>query len=71
MMVFQWVSAHISGFNIGAHIEYAHNILHMMTWSYHILRAIPAINEINALREHSLLTELLVAIYSVLVEMHE
>ncbi len=29
IMVFQWVSAHISGFNIGAPIEYAHSILHV------------------------------------------
>ncbi len=51
-MDFQWVSAHISGFNIGAPTEYAHSILHVsdhlppyvMTW------AIPAIHEINALR---------------------
>ena len=35
---FPWVSAHISGFNIGAPIGYK-------------LRAIPAIHEINALRE--------------------
>ena len=41
-MVFQWESAHISGFNIGAPIEYAHNL---------ILRAIPTIHEINFLRE--------------------
>ena len=34
-MVFQWESAHISCFNVGAPIEYA----------------IPAIHETNALRE--------------------
>ncbi len=45
---FPWVSAHISGFNIGAPNEYACNILQ---WSYRILRAITAIQEINALRE--------------------
>ncbi len=45
---FLWVSAHISSFNIGAPIEYAHSILHV---SYLILRAIPAIHEIDVLRE--------------------
>ena len=29
IMVFQWVSANISGFNIGAPIEYAYSILHV------------------------------------------
>ncbi len=29
IMVFRWVSAHISGFNIGAPIQYAHSILHV------------------------------------------
>ena len=33
---------------IGAPIEYPHSILHV---SYHLLRAIPVIHEINALRE--------------------
>ncbi len=52
-MVSQWVSPHISGSNIGAPIEFAHNILYMSVVTelpYNlILRA--AIHKINALRE--------------------
>ncbi len=45
---FPWVSANISGFKIESPIEYAHRFLHV---SYLILRAVPAIHEVNALRE--------------------
>ena len=41
-MAFQWVFAHISGFNIGAPIEYAHSILHV---SDHLPQYVATANE--------------------------